>query len=245
MDYKYNYLNFSNTYDFYLNLRRFLIPLIILISSIFHASYAQTTTFAVIGDFGSDNGNEQDVANLVDSWNPSYVITVGDNSYNGNYSDDIGQYYHQYIYPNDPNWGTSGDPSTNLFWPAVGNHDWDYSNLSKYKNYFTLPHNERYYTKQIGNVEFFFIDSDTRENDGTSATSTQGNWIHQQIQNSNAAWKIVIFHHPAYCSGGSNSYMRWPFEDWGVDAVISGHVHVYERIFRDDNGDKNLVYFVD
>jgi hypothetical protein len=40
--------------------------------------------------------------------------------------------------------------------------------------------------------------------------------------------------------------MQWSFEDWGVDAVMSGHKHVYERILKDDNGDnKNLVYFVD
>jgi hypothetical protein len=26
--------------------------------------------------------------------------------------------------------------------------------------------------------------------------------------------------------------MRWPFEQWGVNAVLSGHRHVYERIVR-------------
>ena len=108
---------------------------ILIIFFLFNYSSAQTTTFAVIGDFGSDDDHEQTVADMVNSWNPSYIITVGDNSYNGNYSDDVGKYYHQYMYPHDPNYGTSSDPSTNLFWPAVGNHDWDYgNNLSTYLN---------------------------------------------------------------------------------------------------------------
>ncbi len=33
--------------------------------------------------------------------------------------------------------------------------------------------------------------------------------------------------------------MRWPFAEWGADAVFSGHSHTYERIERD-----GIVYFV-
>jgi hypothetical protein len=33
--------------------------------------------------------------------------------------------------------------------------------------------------------------------------------------------------------------MRWPFAEWGADAVLSGHSHTYERIERD-----GIVYFV-
>ena len=53
-----------------------------------------------------------------------------------------------------------------------------------------------------------------------TSTSQQGQWIHQQILDSTAKWKIVLFHHPAYVQLVDYSYMRWPFEDWGVDAVI-------------------------
>src|SRR5258705_10398767 len=44
-------------------------------------AHAQTDTvrFAVIGDYGADTNAEQDVADLVKSWNPDFVITVGDN----------------------------------------------------------------------------------------------------------------------------------------------------------------------
>ena len=33
--------------------------------------------------------------------------------------------------------------------------------------------------------------------------------------------------------------MRWPFADWGADAVLAGHEHVYERLMIDD-----IPYFV-
>ncbi|HKI78374.1 MAG TPA: metallophosphoesterase, partial [Ignavibacteriaceae bacterium] len=220
------------------------------VTGIFQYSYAQSQTFAVIGDFGADGGPETAVANLVDSWNPDFVFTVGDNTYNDDYSRDVGKYYHQYIFPHDPIYGQSSDPSSNLFWPVLGNHDYINGDFQDYTDYFVLPqnanNNERYYTKQIGDIEFFAINSDPHEPDGYTSTSTQAQWIHQQILASTAKWKIVLFHHPAYSSKGSFSYMRWDFEDWGVDAVISGHRHNYERILRDDNGDnKDLVYFVD
>ena len=221
----------------------YLTVLITIVVQIFHFSFAQTV-FAVIGDFGSNNGHETAVANLVDSWNPDFVITVGDNTYNNDYSLDVGKYYHQYIYPHDPKYGQPSDPSSNLFWPIIGNHDYINGNYQDYTDYFVLPqnanNNERYYTKRIGDIEFFAINSDPHEPDGYTSTSTQGNWIHQQILASTAKWKIVLFHHPAYSSAGGFSYMRWPFKDWGVDAVISGHRHNYERILIN-----NLVYFVD
>jgi hypothetical protein len=222
------------------------IPIIVA-AGMLHFSFAQTQTiFAVIGDFGGNSSDERDVANLVASWNPAFIFTVGDNVYTDSYPNDVGKFYHNYMYPLDPTYGSTDPQTSNTFWPIIGNHDWDVNNLNDYINYFVLPGNERYYTKKIGDIEFFTTDSDTREPDGTSSSSTQGKWLQQQLSNSTALWKIVLFHHPAYCSGGSNSYMQWPYEDWGVDAVMSGHIHVYERIERDDNNDgDSLLYFVD
>src|SRR4051812_48198823 len=59
--------------------------------------------FAVIGDFGRAGSNEQAVAALVTSWNPSFIITVGDNNYDegkaSTIDQNIGQYYHAWIAP--------------------------------------------------------------------------------------------------------------------------------------------------
>ena len=40
-----------------------------------------TLVFAAIGDFGKAGEGEEQVANLVKSWNPDFIITTGDNNY--------------------------------------------------------------------------------------------------------------------------------------------------------------------
>ncbi len=231
---------------------KFVIILTIICSfSLIKSNFAQNQTFAVIGDFGMGNQAESDVADLVKSWNPDFIITVGDNNYPDGESStidrNIGYDYHQFIKPYTGSYG-SGSTDINRFWPVPGNHDWHASNLRPYRDYFTLPNNEYYYNIKIGDIEFFMIDSDNDTPDGYSYNSDQGNWMKEKILGSTAKWKVAVFHHAAYSSDskhGNTSYMQWPFEEWGIDAVISGHAHTYERILKDENNDgDSLVYFV-
>src|SRR5262249_28396187 len=66
--------------------------------------------FAVIGDYGLAGTPEQQVANLVQGWNPSLILTLGDNNYpNGDAStidQNVGQYYHNYISPYTGSYGS-------------------------------------------------------------------------------------------------------------------------------------------
>jgi tartrate-resistant acid phosphatase type 5 len=57
----------------------FRIILFLLFFLILDVNQALAQKFAVIGDYGEDDGNELAVANLVKSWNPDFIITVGDN----------------------------------------------------------------------------------------------------------------------------------------------------------------------
>jgi len=146
-----------------------LLILLIAVSIIFipkHFLLSQTK-FAVIGDYGDGSPTEVDVADMINTWNVDFIITVGDNYYgteDGNYGDswdaideEIGQYYSDWIGNYQ---GTYGIGSTaNKFFPVPGNHDWYHlkniseDGLSIYTDYFTLPganfsnssQNERYY----------------------------------------------------------------------------------------------------
>ena len=207
---------------------------------------AQSTSvrFAVIGDYGYAGTAESDVAKLVKSWNPNFIITVGDNNYESGAAStidsNIGQYYHSFIFPYVGKYG-AGAP-TNEFFPALGNHDWATSGAKPYIDYFLLPGKERYYDFTWGPVQFFAIDSDTHEPDGTSSGSIQGLWLQSLLGISTARWKIVYMHHPPFSSGGehgSSSWMQWPYQSWGATAVLAGHDHDYERIIK--NG---FPYFV-
>jgi len=200
--------------------------------------------FAVIGDFGRAGPNEQAVASLVASWHPVFIITVGDNNYDAGKSstidENIGQYYHAWIAPYTGAYGPGAD--TNRFFPSPGNHDWVTKGANPYREYFTLPGNERYYEQVWGPVHIFALDSDPHEPDGTTSTSTQAAWLRDRLAASTACWKLVYFHHPPYSSGaqhGSEERMRWPFGAWGASTVLAGHDHLYERLEVD-----GLPYFV-
>jgi hypothetical protein len=212
-----------------------------------------TATFAVIGDYGVNNGYESAVSQLVKHLNPQFVVTVGDNTYGTQNSIDtaIGQYYSSFIGNYQGAYGTGS--ASNRFFPSLGNHDWSDSGLATYENYFTLPEstsgNERYYDFVMGPVQFFVIDSDSREPDGITPDSVQGQWLKTQLANSVTPWQVVVMHESPYSSGsehGPNPTLQWPFEDWGADAILSGHDHDYERLLKDDNHDGKIVpYFVD
>lgn len=201
------------------------------------------TRFAVIGDYGLAGPDAEGVATLVKGWNPDFVLTLGDNNYPSGAAttidQNIGQYYHDFIFPYSGQYGTGRAP--NRFFPVLGNHDWETANGAPYFDYFTLPNNERYYTFTWGPLRLFALDSNPLEPDGVSNDSAQAMWLQQALTESTACWNIVYMHHPPFSSGlhGSSIWMQWPYQSWGADAALAGHDHHYERIMRD-----GLPYFV-
>ncbi|MBI5650849.1 MAG: metallophosphoesterase [Chloroflexi bacterium] len=199
--------------------------------------------FAIIGDFGSAGTPEADVANLVKSWNPDFIVTVGDNNYpvgaSATIDANIGQYYHDYIYPYTGSYGAGA--LTNRFFPIPGNHDWYTANAQPYRDYFALANNERYYEFVASPVHFFMLDSDANEPDGITGSSTQATWLQNRLAASTARWRLVLLHHAPYSSAthGSNATLQWNYATWGATAVIAGHDHTYERILKN-----NFPYFV-
>ncbi len=208
--------------------------------------------FAIIGDYGSDDSDfdERDVADLVASWSPDFVLTVGGNRY-GSISMDsaVGKYYCDFLADVKPHTNCDGgNLLTNAFFPSLGDHDYsDGGGLNEYLNYFTLPGtgiettgtsgNEEYYDFVQGPVHFFAVNSSD-----PLTFSAQRTWLEQQLRASTAPWQVVYFHHAAYSSSanhGSDITMQWPFASWGADAVISAHDHTYERLDID-----GIPYFV-
>ncbi len=197
----------------------------------------ETVRFAVIGDYGSGSRNASSVAEMVLGWNPDFIITTGDNNYPTGAAETIdrsvGQFYHDFIYPYTGDYGVGAD--SNRFFPVLGNHDVDTALGQPYLDYFVLPGNERYYDFVAGPVHLFALNSDWREPDGISSASTQAEWLENGLASSIAPWKLVYMHVPPYSSGphGSGVALRWPYQEWGATAVLSGHNHHYERVMID------------
>lgn len=203
------------------------------------------TRFVLLGDFGFDNADELAVANLVDAWKPDFIVTLGDNSYPSStpitIDETIGKYYASYISPYSGKYGPGS--ATPRFFACLGNHDWDSGSVKAHEDYFTLPNNERYWDLQKGPFQIYCLDSDTREPDGTASTSVQGAWLKGRLAAATAPFRLVVAHHPPYSSGqhGSQTYMQWPFREWGASAVYAGHDHGYERF---DFGQAAIPYVV-
>ena len=159
--------------------------------------------FAVIGDYGLAGTAETEIAALVLSWQPDFILTVGDNNYPSGEAEtidlNIGQYYHSYIAPYVGTYGAGAE--TNRFFPTLGNHDY-YTDLAQpYFDYFTLPGNERYYDFTWGPLHFFLLNSNEYEPDGVGRSSAQAAWLKAQLSASTSAWQIVEFHHAPNPSG--------------------------------------------
>jgi hypothetical protein len=134
-------------------------------------------------------------------------------------------------------------------YPCDGNHDWDGTNESSFPTYYDLASNNNggkfYYSKVLGEMEFFFINDNPEDTDNggginasaaTFQASTMGAWILNKIATSTARWKIVVIHHPAYSSSSANSGYasnRWNWSGLGVHVVLQAHNHGVERINKD------------
>jgi 3',5'-cyclic AMP phosphodiesterase CpdA len=88
----------------------------------------------------------------------------------------------------------------------------------------------RYYTFQKKNVQSFVLDSNYM-------TPQQLSWLGDKLKSSNAKWKTAYFHHPLFTCAkyhGPDIDLRnqlMPlFTKYGVNAVWSGHEHVYEHL---------------
>jgi len=108
-----------------------------------------------------------------------------------------------------------------------------------------LPsHTPAFYSYDIGNIHFLSLDSHGTEDNGSrlyDTTGVQVKWVKADLEaNKNKGWVIAYWHHPPYSMGSHNSdterqliKIRENFiqilERYGVDLILCGHSHSYER----------------
>lgn len=199
-------------------------------------------TFAAFGDYGTDDEQEAAVAELVKGRDPGIIITTGDNLDGADdYDTAVGKHYGGYILP------FKGDDTRNVstavenrFWPCLGEAD----EQAAYLDYFTLPNNGRYYDFRKGPMQVFVLNSSLSDAAaGYDYGSEMVKWFRRRVALSTLPWKVVVFHHAPYCSGEAGiaavngaaathgaAHMRWPWDRLGIDLVLCGHEHMYERI---------------
>ncbi len=136
-------------------------------------------------------------------------------------------------------------------WPTMGNHEGHtsrgFSGFGPYYDAYVVPTageagglpsgTEAYYSFDIADVHFICLDSHDldRSPDGAMAK-----WLIADLEEAQGDWLVAFWHHPPYTKGSHDSdregqlvEMRSHFmpilEAAGVDIVLSGHSHIYER----------------
>ncbi len=198
---------------------------------------ASRSSVAVIGDFGNLSAAQADVADLVARIDPLAVVTTGDNLYgSATYAQAVGAFYCPFLAgaPSSTECPRERMATRNGFFPSTGNHDYTDGGIAAYRAYFTALGGRTTYAVTRGGIEFLVLDSQAAI-DSVASMTRQRSWVRARARASRAAWQVVVLHHAPYSSSsvhGSTVAFQWPFRSWGVDLVLSGHDHDYERLSR-------------
>jgi len=200
------------------------------VSPIHIPDYSQMpVSFAVVGDTQNSPDIWGKLAGLIYQERPSFLIHAGDLVQYGPHKDDWTEEFFK--------------PAKNLLrfypiYPVLGNHE---KNTEWFYRYFDLPSPEWFYTVKKGDVLFIFIDT----NKDILPGSKQYHKLEQILASAPETWKIMVHHHPVYVSeegfygntwfqrsvhGDPNEmHLKNLYETYGVDLVLNGHAHFYER----------------
>ncbi|MEY2409635.1 MAG: acid phosphatase type 7 [Verrucomicrobiota bacterium] len=205
------------------------------------------TRIWVLGDSGYPGADANAVRNAYSAFTgarPTDLwLMLGDNAYeNATDADHQGAIFDTY-----PTF-----LQNSVLWPTIGNHEvksTDSSGQPPYFAIFTLPQNaeagglpsgtEKYYSFDYANVHFICLDSMSSDR---KTTGPMCNWLRADLAATTQEWLIAFWHHPPYSKGSHDSdadtesiEMRQNFlpilEAEGVDLVLCGHSHSYERSF--------------
>jgi hypothetical protein len=187
--------------------------------------------FAAAGDWGCTSNTDATVTNM-NGKSPERVFGLGDYSYAST----------------GTCWFNKIGPIDSITKIAIGNHeDDDSEGFSGYMSHFGLS--QTYYSYNYQDVHVLVMDTDRNS---YSSGSAQRNFVQNDLQsastNPNIKWIIVYLHKEMYtspntCSSSSCSNsgseptnlrngFHAMFDQYGVDLVLMGHVHNYQRTYQ-------------
>ena len=212
------------------------------------AGPAKPTRVWVLGDSGTANADARAVRDAYEDFtgdlDTDVWLMLGDNAYLSGTDAE----YQAAVFDMYPN-----QLRTGVVWPTLGNHDGvttdSNSQTGPYYDLFTLPTQgeagglpsgtEAYYAFDYGNIHFICLESFQTDRSPSGAMLT---WLEDDLSATTADWVIAFWHHPPYTKGSHNSDIELEhiemrqnalpiLEDLGIDLVLGGHSHDYERSF--------------
>jgi 3',5'-cyclic AMP phosphodiesterase CpdA len=194
----------------------------------------ESTGVLAIGDFGVGGSTQRSMGAAVRAWEEGHpadlLVTLGDNDYTESPAAFHDNWIASFGWLESAGVAVAG---------SLGNHDVRVDGGRYQFDELDMPRAR--YRRSVGNVDFFLLNSNA------AASAKQRDWLRSALAGSTARWQIVAFHHPAYTCGAYRGHpavlSRWVplFERYGVDLVLSGHDHNYQR-FKEHRGVRYVVH---
>jgi acid phosphatase type 7 len=188
----------------------------------------------------SDTADEA-TTRLVGSIDGATVLTLGDEAYPDGTAQDFEECY-------EPTWGQFKERTR----PSPGNHEYETEGASAYFDYFGKmagDPDEGYYSYDLGAWHIVALNSNCGEGEcGVGEIrcgfgSPEGRWLQEDLAaNDEQKCTLAYFHHPLFTSGSYRPGIERVERLWeilyaaGVDVVLNGHDHNYQRFAPQDPG---------
>ncbi len=185
------------------------------------AQEPEQVALLAVGDFGVGGSRQQSLGNVIRRFearnSADVLVTLGDNDYTASPAAFRANWAASFGWLRAAGVSVAG---------SLGNHD-----VAVQRGRYEFPPLGMpgpFYRRRVGDVELFVLDSN-------APSSRQTAWLARALAASDAPWKIAVLHHPPYTCGKYRSegvvVRRWVplFERYGVQLVLSGHDHNYQR----------------
>jgi hypothetical protein len=192
--------------------------------------------FVAIGDSGQGSEPQRAIAARIASEDPAFMLHAGDIAYmHGRHLDF--QLNHFNVY--------SSVLSVTPFFPVPGNHEYETLQAQPFLLTHAVPIDNvpeegrgRYYSFDWGNAHFVCLDSNTSLQRASAGDGEMLRWLERDLRATRQFWRVAVIHHTPY-GAGPNQQEIAPFlvrsavvpilEAYGVQLVLSGHEHSYQR----------------
>jgi hypothetical protein len=189
-----------------------------------------STTLLAAGDI-AECGHEGDeaTADILAEYPSAVIATLGDNAYDHGTAQEFENCY-------GASWGDFKDRTR----PATGNHDMSTKNAQGYWEYFGDrggPYDKYFYSYDIGVWHAVVLNSDCWRVDGCDLDDPQAQWLRDDLRRNARSCTLAYWHRPPFSSGRYGAPKEtgrvrplWQilYEE-GVDILLTGHEHSYER----------------
>lgn len=196
------------------------------------ASVAADPVLVGAGDIASCQSNGDEATSRLLDEIPGTVFTLGDHAYQLKDENPMPCYA--------ASWGRHKRRTR----PVPGNHEYSEGYIDDYFDYFGAAAGERgkgYYSYNLGRWHIIALNSII----DAHWSGEQGEWLRADLTRNRHGCTLAYFHHPRFSSGPrpvvkQAEELWWMLAEGGVDVVVNGHDHIYERFAPlDKYGDRD------